>query len=321
VTADGRGELLTLKDNINSTLISLGCLDEIVLVSRGLANGDLTQSISTQYPGVFGQVTTSINETVANLKNLIRDIDNAVDIIGNAAQEIASGNSDLSNRTEEQAASLEETTSNMGDLTQAVSGNNLHATQANKMADDAAKIATHGVNSVNSVITTMAEINDSAHHIVDIISVIDDIAFQTNILALNAAVEAARAGESGKGFAVVATEVRNLAQRAANAAGEIKRLIDNSVERVSGGSKQVAEAGQTMTEIVSSIKNVSAMISEITVASTEQSTEIDQVYQSIRRMEDVTQQNAALVEQAAASAESLEDQTRDLIAALKHFKV
>ncbi len=209
----------------------------------------------------------------------------------------------------------------MGDLTQAVSGNNLHATQANQMADDAAKVAIHGVNSVNSVITTMAEINDSAHHIVDIISVIDDIAFQTNILALNAAVEAARAGESGKGFAVVATEVRNLAQRAANAAGEIKRLIDDSVDRVSGGSKQVAEAGQTMTEIVSSIQNVSAMISEITLASTEQSTEISQVYQAIRRMEDVTQQNAALVEQAAASAEALEDQTRDLIAALKHFKV
>jgi methyl-accepting chemotaxis protein len=197
----------------------------------------------------------------------------------------------------------------------------MHAKDANRMANEAANIAIRGVDAVNSVVTTMDEINDSSHHIVDIISVIDDIAFQTNILALNAAVEAARAGDSGKGFAVVAIEVRNLAQRAADAAGEIKRLISDSVERVSGGGKQVADAGETMSEIVNSIRGVSAIIAEITAASAEQTAGIGQVNLAIRQMDDVTQQNAALVEQAAAAAESLEDQTRDLSISLKSFNV
>jgi methyl-accepting chemotaxis protein len=321
VTAEGRGELLSLKDNINSTLVSLDSLNEIVRVAEALANGDLTQSISANYPGVFGQVTISMNNTAKHLKQLIGDVSNAAEMINSAAKEIAAGNNDLAHRTEEQAASLEETSASMQDLTETVQQNNTHAEDANRMANEAANIATRGVDVVNSVVKTMNEINDSSHRIVDIISVIDDIAFQTNILALNAAVEAARAGESGQGFAVVAIEVRNLAQRAADAAGEIKRLISDSVERVSGGSKQVADAGETMSEIVSSIHGVSAIINEMTIASEDQSAGISHINQAIRQMDDVTQQNAALVEQAAAAAESLEDQTRDLAMALQNFKV
>jgi methyl-accepting chemotaxis protein len=321
VTAEGRGELLLLKENINSTLTSLGSLNEIVRVAEALARGDLTQSITGNYPGVFGQVTVSMNNTAENLKNLISNVHNAAEMINAAAKEIASGNNDLSHRTEKQASSLEETAASMQELTENVGQNNTHATDASKMANEAAEIASRGVEVVNSVVTTMDEINDSSHRIVDIISVIDDIAFQTNILALNAAVEAARAGDSGKGFAVVAIEVRNLAQRAANAAGEIKRLISDSVERVSGGSKQVADAGKTMSDIVDSIRNVSVIITDITAASSDQTAGISQVNQAIRQMDDVTQQNAALVEQAAAAAESLEDQTRDLSRTLSNFRI
>jgi len=321
VTAEGRGELLALKEHINSTLASLECLNDIERVSKALAQGDLTQSISTNYPGVFGSVTVSMNNTAQHLKALIGEVHVAAQTINTAAKEIAAGNNDLSHRTEEQAASLEETAASMQELTGTVQQNNAHAEDANKMANDAAGFATRGVTVMNSVVETMEEINTSSHRIVDIITVIDDIAFQTNILALNAAVEAARAGESGKGFAVVAVEVRNLAQRAANAAGEIKRLIDDSVERISGGSRQVEHAGQTMQEIVDSIRNVSAIINEITTASEDQTAGISQVNQAIRQMDDVTQQNAALVEQAAAAAESLEEQTRDLSKALNSFKV
>jgi methyl-accepting chemotaxis protein len=321
VSAEGRGELLTLKENINSTLNSLDCLNEIGRIANSLAQGDLTQSVSTNYPGVFGQVTNSMNNTVERLKLLISEVHEAAETIGTAAKEIAAGNNDLSHRTEEQATSLEQTSASMQELTGTVSQNNTHAEDANKMANDAAIVATQGVNAVNSVVITMNEINDSSHRIIDIISVIDDIAFQTNILALNAAVEAARAGDSGKGFAVVAVEVRNLAQRAANAADEIKRLIGDSVDRVSGGSKQVAAAGKTMEEIVASIRGVSKMINEITTASEEQTAGINQVNQAILQMDDVTQQNAALVEQAAAAAESLEEQTRDLTRSLRNFRV
>ncbi len=321
VTADGRGELFTLKNNINSTLVSLESLNDIVHIAEALARGDLTQSIQTNYPGVFGKVTVCMNNTADNLKHLIGNVHDTAEMISSAAKEIAAGNNDLSHRTEEQAASLEETAASMEELTGTVQQNNTHAEEANVMANSAAEIALRGVEVVNSVVTTMEDINNSSHRIVDIISVIDDIAFQTNILALNAAVEAARAGDSGKGFAVVAIEVRNLAQRAANAAGEIKRLISDSVERVSDGSKQVGDAGRTMEQIVSSIRNVSVIINEITAASEEQTSGISQVNIAIRQMDDVTQQNAALVEQAAAAAESLEDQTRDLTNALKSFKV
>ena len=320
VTADGRGEMQALKENVNNTLIALESLTEIEHVLKALANGDLTQSITTNYPGVFGSVTMSINHTVENLQTLIGQIKTTTDVIATAANEIAAGNNDLSHRTETQAASLQQTAASMEELTTTVQQNTDNAKHANALAVGASETASRGVSVVNDVVVTMASINESSHQIVDIISVIDDIAFQTNILALNAAVEAARAGDQGKGFAVVAVEVRNLAQRAASAAGEIKRLINDSVERISNGSKQVEQAGSTMEDIVGAIQNVTTIMSQIAVASVEQNSGIDQINQAVTQMDEVTQQNAALVEQAAAAAESLEDQTRSLAGEMAHFK-
>ncbi len=320
VTAEGRGEMLALKDNINNTLDTLGCLNEIDRVMEALANGDLTQIITTEYPGIYGKVTESINHTADNLKTLMASIKDSSVAIATAADEISAGNNDLSHRTEEQAASLEQTAASMEELSATVQQNTENAKHANQLALGASTTAKKGVVVVNDVVLTMANINESSHQIVDIITVIDDIAFQTNILALNAAVEAARAGEQGKGFAVVAVEVRNLAQRSASAAGEIKRLISDSVDRISSGSKQVEQAGQTMEDIVNSIQKVTAVMSDIASASIEQNAGIDQVHQAVTQMDNVTQQNAALVEQAAAAAESLEEQTRSLAGEIAHFK-
>jgi methyl-accepting chemotaxis protein len=320
VTAEGRGEMLALKDNINETLTALGCFNEIDRVISALAHGDLTQTITTQYPGVFGKVTENINNTNTNLKTLMASIKESSEAIASAADEIAAGNNDLSHRTEEQASSLQETAASMEQLSATVQQNTVNAKHANELALGASSTAKKGVSVVDEVVVTMANINESSHQIVDIIMVIDDIAFQTNILALNAAVEAARAGEQGKGFAVVAVEVRNLAQRAASAAGEIKRLISDSVDRISSGGKQVEQAGKTMEDIVNSIQKVTAVMSDIASASIEQNAGIDQVHQAVTQMDAVTQQNAALVEQAAAAAESLEDQTRSLAREIAHFK-
>lgn len=294
--------------------------NDVLRVANALAEGDLTQSITRNYPGVFGQVTVGINNTTENLKNIMAEIKDTTEVISSAAKEIAAGNNDLSHRTEEQAASLEETAASMQELTSTVQHNSENAKQANILAVGATETANRGVAVVEQVVSTMDNINESSLRIVDIISVIDDIVFQTNILALNAAVEAARAGEQGKGFAVVAIEVRNLAQRAANAAGEIKRLIGDSVERVSGGSKQVAAAGETMQEIVNAIQGVTSIIAEIASASSQQSAGIAQVGQAIASMNDVTQQNAAMVEEIAASSEALEAQTGHLATEMSHFK-
>ncbi|MEQ1529000.1 MAG: methyl-accepting chemotaxis protein [Methylococcales bacterium] len=321
VTAQGRGDLATLKQNINLSLDELDSLNEIAQLAKALASGDLTQSIQKHFPGTFGTVVASINETAATLKGLIADIKDATDTIYSASKEIALGNNDLSHRTEEQAASIEQSAASMEELTSTVQHNAENSKQANELAQGAAKTAGKGLFVVNQVITTMEEINTASHRIGDIISVIDDIAFQTNILALNAAVEAARAGEQGKGFAVVAIEVRNLAQRSSGAASEIKRLINDSMEKVTGGSKLVGEAGDTMQDIVSSIQNVTQMMSEISAASAEQSEGINQINQAIGQMDNITQQNAALVEQAAAAAESLQEQSQQLSAAIATFKV
>jgi methyl-accepting chemotaxis protein len=294
--------------------------DDTVRVTEALANGDLTKKVTKEYSGTFGKVKDGLNSTVDSLKNLISEIKETSDIVASTAKEIASGNNDLSHRTEQQAASLEETASSMHELTSTVQHNSENAKQASELADGATQTANKGVEVIDQVVNTMENINQSSLRIVDIISVIDDIAFQTNILALNAAVEAARAGEQGKGFAVVATEVRNLAQRAANAAGEIKRLIGDSVERVSGGSRQVSQAGQTMQDIVDAIQKVNTIIAEIASASEEQNAGIAQVGQAISSIDDVTQQNAALVEQVAAAAESLETQTAHLASEMAHFK-
>ncbi|WP_333875023.1 methyl-accepting chemotaxis protein [Methylobacter sp.] len=295
--------------------------NDVLHVADALAQGDLTQTIDKNYPGTFGEVIVGMNNIVDNLKDLVGNIKDSTDSISTASKEIAAGNNDLSHRTEEQAASLEQTAASMEELTSAVQHNATNAQQANKLAVNASDIAGKGVEVVGQVVTTMNDINDASHKIGDIISVIDDIAFQTNILALNAAVEAARAGEQGRGFAVVAVEVRNLAQRAATAAGEIKDLINDSVGKVSVGSKLVAQAGLTMEEIVTSIRGVTDMMSEITTASAEQSSGIEQVNMAIAQMDDVTQQNAALVEQAAAAAESLEEQAQNLVLTVNGFKV
>ncbi len=303
-----------------STVTNEG-LNDVLRVANALAKGDLTQTIAKDYPGTFGEVKTGVNDTVANLKGLVGQIKDATDTINTAAKEIASGNSDLSQRTEEQASSLEETASSMEELTSTVKQNAENAKQANQLAINSSDIAVKGGAVVGEVVTTMDAINEASRKIVDIISVIDGIAFQTNILALNAAVEAARAGEQGRGFAVVAGEVRNLAQRSAAAAKEIKTLIDNSVEKVEGGSKLVAQAGQTMEEIVNSIKRVTDIMSEITAASVEQSSGIEQVNLAITQMDEVTQQNAALVEEAAAAAEALEEQAQNLSVSVATFRV
>ncbi len=294
---------------------------DILHVTNAMAKGDLNQSIDKKYPGIFGEVIEGINSTNEHLKSLLLEIKEATETINTAAKEIASGNNDLSHRTEEQAASLEETAASMEELTSTVQANTQNAKQADELARNAAAIADKGVNVVSKVVTTMESINTSSNKIVAIISVIDSIAFQTNILALNAAVEAARAGEQGRGFAVVASEVRNLAQRAAAAAGEIKKLIGDSVEKVEDGSKLVLQAGHTMEEIVSSIHRVTVIMNEIAEASIEQTSGIQQVNQAIGQMDDATQQTAALGEEAAASAESLEDQVHSLLMTVNQFKV
>jgi methyl-accepting chemotaxis protein len=294
--------------------------NDILRVSNALAQGDLTQTIDTNPPGMFGKVKEGMNCTVENLQALVDEIKDSTQQINTAAQEIAAGNNDLSQRTEKQAASLEETAASMTQLTSTVQHNAGNAKEANSLARDAANIASQGGVVVGDVVKTMDGINESSRKVVEIISVIDNIAFQTNILALNAAVEAARAGEQGRGFAVVATEVRSLAQRAAAAAGEIKMLIGDSVEKVEDGSQLVAQAGQTMQKIVQAVKGVTKIMGEITAASVEQSAGIAQVNHAISQMDDVTQQNAALVEQAAAGAESLEEQARKLSVTVANFK-
>lgn len=321
VQAEGRGDLGKLKDDINLSLDALGSLDDIALIASALSDGDLTQTINKDYPGTFGAVISGMNGTVENLRGLVGEIKDSTNNINTAAKEIAAGNNDLSHRTEEQAASLEQTAASMEELTSTVQMNSKRAQQANQLAVGATDIAGKGVVVVDQVVTTMEGINESSRKIVDIISVIDSIAFQTNILALNAAVEAARAGEQGRGFAVVAEEVRNLAQRAAAAAGEIKGLIGDSVEKVEDGTKLVAQAGKTMEEIVSAIRGVTVIMSEIRTASVEQTSGIEQVNQAIGQMDEVTQQNAALVEQAAAAAESLEEQAQNLSVTVGRFTV
>ncbi|WP_020564589.1 methyl-accepting chemotaxis protein [Methylosarcina fibrata] len=312
VLAEGMNSLLGTSDE---------GLNEVVRVLGALARGDLTETIAGHYEGLFGQLKDDSNATVKSLAKMVLDIKTAVDTISTAAQEIAAGNADLSQRTEEQAASLEETAASMEQLASTVKQNADNAQQANRMAAAASEVAVKGGDVVQQVIGTMNAINDSSHKIVDIISVIDGIALQTNILALNAAVEAARAGEQGRGFAVVASEVRNLAQRSAAAAKEIKGLIGDSVEKVEDGGRLVNEAGKTMEEIVTSVRRVTGIMAEIASASAEQSVGIEQVNQALTQMDEVTQQNAALVEQAAAAAASLEDQADMLAGAMGKFRL
>ncbi|TCZ87928.1 methyl-accepting chemotaxis protein [Lysobacter sp. N42] len=296
-------------------------VSEVGALLAAVSDGDLTRHADENLPGQFGELARNANRTVAQLSGIVGQIRSGSQMINTAAAEIASGNNDLSARTEQQAASLEETASSMEELTSTVRQNADNARQANQLAMGAADVAQQGGAVVSQVVETMGAINASSRKIVDIISVIDGIAFQTNILALNAAVEAARAGEQGRGFAVVAAEVRSLAQRSAQAAKEIKGLITDSVDKVGEGTQLVDQAGRTMSEIVDSVKRVADIIADIAAASQEQSAGIEQVNQAILHMDESTQQNATLVEEASAAARSLEQQAVQLVETVAAFRL
>ncbi|MBX9901782.1 MAG: MCP four helix bundle domain-containing protein [Burkholderiaceae bacterium] len=296
-------------------------LKDAVVIAQKVADGDLTSHIHTEATDETGQLLEALRAMNDGLVDIVSQVRQGTETIVTASNEIASGNLDLSIRTEQQATSLEKTSTSMENFTRAIRDNADKAQQANKMAIVATQNAVEGGQVVSEVVMTMDSINASSKKIVDIISVIDGIAFQTNILALNAAVEAARAGEQGRGFAVVASEVRSLAQRSAAAAKEIKTLIDQSVENVSIGSKLVNKAGSTMQTVVASIQNVTQVIGEINHASADQISGIEEASMSIAQMDEVTQQNAALVEQAAAAAGSMKDQANNLSVIVSRFKI
>jgi methyl-accepting chemotaxis protein len=296
-------------------------LRSAVALANAVAQGDLSTRVDVRSKDETGALMTALNTMSDQLNALVRQVRSGADSITTAAVEVAAGNLDLSSRTEQQAGALEESASALEELTGTVRNNADNARQGSELAAGASRVAARGGAVVEQVVVTMGEINDASKEIVDIISVIDGIAFQTNILALNAAVEAARAGEQGRGFAVVAGEVRTLAQRSASAAKEIKLLIDASVEKVGNGTRLVGEAGATMKEVVASVQRVTDIMSEISAASREQSIGIEQVNGAIAQMDQVTQQNAALVEEAAAATESMQEQAHSLADAVSVFKL
>ncbi|MES2264833.1 MAG: methyl-accepting chemotaxis protein [Pseudomonadota bacterium] len=296
-------------------------LGKAVRVARRVADGDLGSVIAVHSTDETGQLLLALKEMNASLFNIISQVRAGSDTIASASGQIASGNLDLSARTEQQAGSLEETASSMEELTATVKQNAEHARQANELATSASEVAVKGGAVVTQVVRTMESISMSSKKIVDIIGVIDGIAFQTNILALNAAVEAARAGEQGRGFAVVASEVRNLAQRSASAAQEIKHLIDDSVSQVDAGSRLVGQAGDTMHDIVTSVQRVTDIMADISAASMEQEAGIGQINQAISEMDAVTQQNSSLVEQAASAASALQEQAGTLAQLVGTFRL
>ncbi len=301
--------------------VSDTALTEVSRVLQAIAEGDLTQRVQGRFEGVFADMQRDANTSTQRLADIVGGIQNAAEQITTAAREISTGNQDLSRRTEGQAANLEETAASMEELTSTVKQNADSARTANQLATSAAEVAGQGGQIIRDVVTTMDGISGSSRKVGEIISVIDGIAFQTNILALNAAVEAARAGEQGRGFAVVASEVRSLAQRSAAAAKEIKDLISDSIARVDQGATLVGRAGSTMEEIVSSVRRVNDIMSEISAASAEQSSGIEQVNQTVTHLDEATQQNAALVEEATAAARSMEEQADALVESVGVFRI
>ncbi len=296
-------------------------LNTAVSISERIATGELGQDIQISSQDEFGRLLTALRNMDMKLSEIVGTVRVSSDEVASAAREISHGNDDLSQRTQEQASALEETASSMEEMTATVKQNADNARQASQLAVSARDQADRGGNVVGRAVTAMSEISDSSRRIADIIDVIDEIAFQTNLLALNAAVEAARAGEQGRGFAVVASEVRNLAQRSATAAKEIKDLIGDSVQKVKVGTELVDESGQALTEIVASVKKVADIVAEISAASEEQATGIDQVNNAVTEMDSVTQQNAALVEEASAASKSMEHQAQNLIQKISFFRV
>ncbi len=309
------GAALYLIRAINTPLM------QAVAIARRVANGDLGVQPPVASSNEFGQLLAALRDMTSSLAGIVKDVRSGSEVIATASTQIAVGNMDLSARTEQQASAIEETAASVEELNSTVRQNAENARQANVLAASATQIATRGGTVVTEVVGTMGEINASARKIVDIIGVIDGIAFQTNILALNAAVEAARAGEQGRGFAVVASEVRNLAQRSAGAAKEIKELISDSVSKVDAGTRLVDQAGATMDEILQSVRQVAGIMGDISVASAEQSAGIEQIHQAISQMDQATQQNAALVEEAASAAASLQDSAAGLADRVSIFKL
>ena len=320
--AEYQGFLANIATGVNNMIDAfVEPMREVTEVMTAIASGDLNQRMSSHYQGEFETLANAVNASETTLTDIVKKIRDACDNMTRSAGEIAQGNVDLSQRTEEQAANLEETAASMEELTSTVQQNADNAKQANQLAAGARDEAAKGGDVVSEAVTAMNAINDSSKEIADIISVIEEIAFQTNLLALNAAVEAARAGEQGRGFAVVASEVRNLAQRSSSAAKDITGLIKDSVSKVEHGSKLVNASGETLSEIVDSVRKVSDIIAEITTASEEQAAGIAEVGAAVQQMDQVTQSNAAMVEESAAASENMEEETRNLRELVSYFKI
>jgi methyl-accepting chemotaxis protein len=321
-TAGKEGFFLRLSESINEMVATIGnTMDDINVVMSALSRGDLTQSIDNDYQGAFGEVADSVNETVEKLSQIVGEIRASAQEVSATAKEILDGNNSLSARTEHQASALEQTASSMEQITSTVKQNSDNAQLANQLAEDARQTANKGGEVVSRAVEAMDEINRSSEKIAEIIGVIDEIAFQTNLLALNASVEAARAGEQGRGFAVVATEVRNLAQRSATAAKEIKELIQDSVGKVNAGSELVNQSGDTLQEIVNGIRKVGDIVGEIAAASAEQTAGIEQVNAAVTSMDETTQQNAALAEQTSAASQSMVQRSEQMTERLAFFRL